>query len=176
MKKWTSKICMKFWMWLDSISYKFFNWYLKLQWPLAAEHTVRKAHTIKKKKRKKVATHILKERVTKVHCHNSYLSTPLTVYFLSLSRVLSEQINKFMNLQSTEKNKCLKTEYFFVLNFKPGALNPQFSDLIWSQWRKQLWNEITSIMANKNYRNLKKQMWYWRCSSPNTTKPNKTKT
>lgn len=125
-------------MWLDSTSYKFFNGYLKLQWPLTAEHTVRKAHTMqKKKKRKKLLLTFWKGKFQKCVATTTTSAHKLTIYFLSLSRVLSEQINKSMNLQNTEKNKCLKTEYFFVLNLKPGALNPQLSDLIWSQGRKQ---------------------------------------
>lgn len=75
--------------------------------------------------KQKPATHILKGKVTTITT-SAYKQK---VYLLSLSRVLSEQINKSMNLQSREK-KCLKTGYFFVLNLISGVLYPQFSDLI----------------------------------------------
>lgn len=74
--------------------------------------------------KQKPATHILKGKVPTITT-SAYKQK---VYLLSLSRVLSEQINKSMNLQSREKS--LKTGYFFVLNLISGVLYPQFSDLI----------------------------------------------
>lgn len=100
-------------------------------------HSTESTYHAKKKKRKKLLLTFWKGKFQKCVATTTTSAHKLTIYFLSLSRVLSEQINKSMNLQNTEKNKCLKTEYFFVLNLKPGALNPQLSDLIWSQGRKQ---------------------------------------